>query len=103
MPYGKLEMDDGTEILLEIGDDNYQGYLGENQVVERLKEKFGKIMTLINETAKNAHSGYKSIPKEFRPYEFELTFGIKLVGESGFAFSKIGGEGSFQVTLRWQD
>lgn len=102
IPYSVLVMGDGTEVTLELGAD-YEGYLGQNQVVEKLKEKFSKVMKLIGETAKDAHDGYKSLPQDFRPNEFELTFGIKLLGESGFGFSKVGGGGSFQVTLRWKD
>jgi hypothetical protein len=41
------------------------------------------------------------IPQDIRPQELELTFGIKLNSEAGLVFSKVGGEGSFQVTLRW--
>jgi hypothetical protein len=102
VPYGKILLEDGkTEVLIEIGDTgSYQGKMG---VIDGLKEKFGEIMGIVEQTAKSAHSGYMNIPPEIRPKELELSFGIKLNSEAGLVFSKIGGEGSFQVTLRWAE
>ena len=100
MPYGTILMEDGkTEGLIEVGDtETYRGELG---VIDDLKEKFSEIMCLVEETAKSAHAGYMKIPEEARPKELELAFGIKLNSEAGLVFSKVGGEGSFQVTLKW--
>ncbi len=102
VPYGKILMEDGkTEVLIEIGDTgSYQGKMG---VIDELREKFSEIMTLIEQTAKSAHSGYMNIPPEIRPKELELSFGLKVNSEAGLVFSKVGGEGSFQVTLRWAE
>ncbi len=100
MPYGTILMEDGkTEVLIELGDS--QTYRGELGVVDDLKEKFSEIMQLVELTAKSAHAGYMKIPEDIRPRELELAFGIKLNSEAGLVFSKVGGEGSFQVTLRW--
>ena len=100
MPYGKILMEDGkTEVLIELDDtETYRGELG---VIDDLKKKFSEIMGLVEQTAKSAHAGYMKIPQDVRPKELELSFGIKLNSEAGLVFSKVGGEGSFQVTLRW--
>jgi hypothetical protein len=102
VPYGKILMEDGkTEVLIEIGDTgSYQGKMG---VIDELRENFSKIMALIEQTAKSAHSGYMNIPPVIRPKELELSFGLKVNSEAGLVFSKVGGEGSFQVTLRWAE
>jgi hypothetical protein len=79
MPYGTIVMENGTEILVEIGDtEPYRGLLSERNVVDGLKENFDKIMILIEETAKSAHARYMKIPEELRPKEFELCFGLKI-------------------------
>ncbi len=100
MPYGKILMEDGeTVISIEVEDaENCQRDLG---VTGELKRKFSEIMALVDQTARNAHVGYMKIPEEDRPKELELAFGIKLNSEAGLVFSKAGGEGSFQITLRW--
>ena len=100
MAYGKILMEDGeTVVSIELEEaESYRGPLG---VTEELKKKFSEIMALVGQTAKSAHAGYTNIPQEFRPREMEISFGIKLNAEHGLAFSKVGGEGSFQVTLRW--
>jgi hypothetical protein len=101
MPYGKILMEDGKTVLIEIGDaESYRGKMG---VIDDLKEKFSEIMGLVEQTAKSAHAGFIKIPDEARPKELEISFGIKLNSEAGLVFSKIGGEGSFQVTLRWAE
>ena len=100
MAYGKILMEDGeTEVYIEI--DEREGRRGPLGVSDDLKKKFSEIMGLVEQTARSAHAGYVKIPEEFRPMEMELSFGIKLNAEHGLAFSKVGGEGSFQVTLRW--
>lgn len=100
MPYGTIVLEDGkTEVLIEVGDeDSYSGELG---AIDDLKKKFSEIMDLVRETAKSAHAGYMKIPQEARPKELELSFGIKVNSEAGLVFSKIGCEGSFEVTMRW--
>ena len=100
MPYGKILMEDGeTEFSIELEEaEEYRGPLG---VTDDLKKRFGEIMGLVEQTAKSAHSGYMKIPQDVRPKELEFSFGIKLNAEEGLLFSKVSGEGSFQVTLRW--
>lgn len=100
MPYGKILMEDGeTEVSIEL--EEAEGYRGPLGVADDLKKKFSEIMGLVEQTAKSAHAGYMKIPQDVRPKELELSFGIKLNAEEGLLFSKVGGEGSFQVTLRW--
>jgi hypothetical protein len=102
MPYGTILMEDGkTEVLIELGDSEIETYQGELGVIDDLQEKFSEIMGLVEQTARSAHAGYMKIPQKARPKEMELSFGIKLNSETGLVFSKVGGEGSFQVTLRW--
>jgi hypothetical protein len=103
MPYYRLAMDDQSEILVEMNStEKYRGPLSEGNVFPDLSGQFSKIMDLIKVTAQNAHKGYLSIPKAFRPTEFELVFGIKLNAEAGVVISKVGSESSFQATLRWK-
>ena len=101
MPYGTLVMDDGSEFFFEIETPIKRRY-SEREVLKELRENFGRIMQLVKATAQSAHAGYNTIPVECKPAELEITFGIKLNAEAGVIFTKMGSEGSFQVTLRWK-
>jgi hypothetical protein len=103
MSYAKLIMDDGTEVLVEVDSPELRNMrLTERGVIEDLKEHFAKVMDIAKLTALSAHAGYSSIPEAAKPKEFELSFGVKLSAEAGVVFSKLGSEGSFQITLRWK-
>jgi hypothetical protein len=102
MPYATLVMEDGAEVLIEVEDNKrYRGQLSEKGVFVDLKERFSDIMKLVEEMARSVHAGYESLPKEVRPKELEMTFGITISAEAGVIFSKVGSGGSFEVTLRW--
>jgi hypothetical protein len=103
MSYATLIMDDGTEVLVEVDSPERRNIrLTERGVIQDLKEHFARVMDIAKLTALSAHAGYSSIPDAVRPKEFELSFGVKLNAEAGVVFSKLGSEGSFQITLRWK-
>lgn len=102
MAYGKLVLNDGTEILFEL-DEDYRGPCGFNDIAEDAKQDFERMMKLVRDTAINAHSGFMKMPKEALPNEYSLSFGIKLSTSAGAVFAKVGTEGNFQVTLKWTD
>jgi hypothetical protein len=100
--YGKLVLNDKTEILFEL-DEDYRGPCGFSDIAEEAKQDFERIMKLIRDTALNAHSSFMKMPKEAMPSEYSLSFGIKLSTTAGAVFAKVGTEGNFQVTLKWTD
>lgn len=102
MKYGKIIMDDGNEISFEIEDELYSGEVSENSIIQELKYKFYSIIDSIKTTAESTYSGLQKIKSEARPDEFEMSFALKLAGETGIVFAKTATEGSFKVTLRWK-
>ena len=100
MPYGKIVMASGKEAYFEI-EEPYRGQVSAKGVVKDLQESFDSIMDLVQETAESVYEGFEKIPQKARPDEYELAFGLKLSTKAGVVFANVGGEGSFQVILRW--
>jgi hypothetical protein len=101
MPYGKIVLQDGTEALFEIEEPSVGLVSDEKGLVRGLESSFEKIMNLVEGAAKSVHEGWHKIPRDARPNEYTISFGIKLNAEAGVVFAKAGSEGSFQVTLKW--
>jgi hypothetical protein len=99
LPYGKIIMDSGREVLFEI-EGPITGPVS-NGVASCLRKRFGEIMEVIKETAESAYSGLERIEIRARPDEYEIKFGLKLNAGADAIFAKAGSEGSFEVTLRW--
>jgi hypothetical protein len=101
MPYGKLIMDSGSNVLFEI-EGPVQGEISREGIATGLQRKFEDIMAVIKDTAESAHSGLQKIDAAARPNEYELKFGLKLTAGADVLFARAGSEGSFEVTLRWR-
>jgi hypothetical protein len=101
MPYGKLIMDSGTNVLFEI-EGPVHGEISRDGIATGLQRKFEDIMAVIKDTSESAHSGLQKIDCKARPNELELKFGLKLTAGTDVLFAKAGTEGSFEVTLRWK-
>lgn len=100
MPYGKILMESGREILFEI-EGPVRGEISKDGVASDLEKKFEDIMSVIKETAESAHEGMKQIKDAARPDEYQIKFGLKLSASAGVILAKAGSEASFEVTLSW--
>src|SRR3712207_4905916 len=100
MPYGKLVMQTGEEVLFEF-EGPYVGPVSDEGVLVGLQERFDKVMELVQQTARSTHSALQDMPKPSMPDQYEVKFGLKLTAEAGVVFAKMGSEGTFEITLRW--
>jgi hypothetical protein len=101
MPYGKLIMDSGTNVLFEI-EGPVQGEISGEGIATGLQMKFRDIMAVIKDIAESANSGLQKIDAKAKPSEYELKFGLKMTAGTDVLFAKAGSEGSFEVTLHWK-
>ena len=103
MPYGKIIMDSGAEIPFEV-EGPYRGEvsISDEGIIYGLQNKFGSLLGIIQETAASTYAGWQKMEENIRPDEFEITFGVKLSAQAGLVFARAGGEGTFQVTLKWK-
>jgi hypothetical protein len=101
MPYGKIIMDNGAEILFQV-EGPYVGQVSDEGIIHSLQTKFSTVLDIIKETAINSYTGLQKIPEHAKPQEFEILFGVTITAEAGAVFAKMGSGGTFEVTLRWQ-
>jgi len=97
MPHAKLIMEDGEPVLIELD------RISEKEAISIPQIPFDEVMKLIKRTANDVHKGYVAIPKAIKPKNFEVSFGISISAEAGAIFSKVGVEGSFTVTMSWEE
>jgi hypothetical protein len=96
MPYAKLIMEDGEAVLIEVDIPTAKEKAAEAEI------PFDKVMKLVEKTVKDVHRGYVDIPKAIKPKSFSVSFGITISAQAGVpAFSKVGVDGSFTVTMNW--
>jgi hypothetical protein len=100
MPYGKIVMETGEEVLFEF-EGPVVGPVSDEGVLVGLQERFDKVMEMVRQTAQSTHSALENMPKPSMPDQYELKFGLKLTAEAGVVFAKMGSEGTFEITLRW--
>lgn len=98
--YGKIKMQSGHEILFEVSEPE-EGHVSAEGIVTGLQKNFEDIMNAVKETAESTYEGLQKIEKAVKPNEYEISFGLKLSANAGVIFAQTGGEGSFQVTLKW--
>lgn len=97
--YGKIKMRSGNEILFEVGP--VDGRVSAGAIVTGLQKDFEDIMNVVKETAESAYDALQNIENAVKPNEYEISFGLKLNATTGVFFAQTGGEGSFQITLKW--
>lgn len=98
MHYGKIELNNGEEVLFEI-DHDYYGDVANNR--RDVIIQFESIMKSIKDIAENAHTAMRKINADARPDSYEISFGMKLSVDAGVVFAKVCSEGNFLVKLTW--
>jgi len=104
----QFKLEDGTEVYFEVpkpsGDSSTVDVaLGDKvyEVAQGAAGTFEKALDIVKPVANAVISHIKdglTTPAD----EVEVKFGFKLSVETGVLFSSVGGESSFEVTLKWK-
>ena len=101
----KFTLDKGGEVFFEVSDEDLgQGQelagFAENVIVKEAKETFDKAIKNVKPVLEKTLETLIDIPKQ--PEEIEVEIGLKLNGDAGAIFAKIGAEANFKIKLLWK-
>ena len=100
----EYSLEDGTKFLVEVDEP-------ETTAVERVALPSGQLALKAQQTFEEALDKVKpvasTIISKLRNLntpadEVEVKFGLKLTAEAGAIFSSVGGEVSYEITLKWK-
>ena len=101
----QFTLEDGTPFLVEVDEPESSAIqrvatVETGALVYQAKQNLEAALDQVQPVASSVISKLKSgltTPAD----EVEVTFGLKLSAEAGVIFSTVGGEVTFEVTLRW--
>jgi Trypsin-co-occurring domain 1 len=100
----EYSLEDGTKFLIEVSE-------SDSTAVERVALPSGRRVLKAQQTFEEALDKVKpvasTIISKLRNLntpadEVEVKFGLKLTAEAGAIFSSVGGEVSYEITLKWK-
>ena len=98
-----FEDDNGESIYVELpeADDELKGYRGEEQekLVQKAQVTFQKALSPIKHVANKTLATLNEIAEA--PEEVTLKMGLKFTGEANAVLTKIGGEATLEVSIKW--
>jgi len=106
MAYLTFELDDGTKVYIEASDmpKNSPGLLpaGRGEGSEKTAVIFEKQVAGVVKMATAMMNEFRAGMGE-PPSDVDIAFGLKASGElGGLVISRVGGEASFSVSVRWR-
>ena len=101
----QFTLEDGTSFLVEVDEPEGSAIqrvaaVETGELVYKAKQNLEEALDKVKPVASTVISKLKSgltTPAD----EVEVTFGLKLSAEAGVIFSSVGGEVTFEVTLKW--
>jgi hypothetical protein len=93
----RYQVDESTVVGFEIdpGPGWHQAHAGPNGLA-------GQVRSAVEPAVKAAKAVLEQI-KEIAPDTVEVKFAIKVTGEANWIVAKAGTEGSFEITMTWQE
>jgi hypothetical protein len=96
-----FSLDNGTQFLVEVAEP-------ENTAIGRVALPSGRMVAEAKHTFTEAIKQIKPVVatitdqfKDLNTKEMEVKFGIKLSAEAGVILTSVGGEVTFEVTVKW--
>lgn len=99
----QFELRDGTKFLVEVDE-------SEDIAIERIALPSGQLVLKAKQSFEETLENIKPVAstiiaklKELSADEVEVKCGIKLTADAGAIFTSIGGEVSYEITLKWSN
>ncbi len=100
----EYSLEDGTKFLIEVDEPESTSAvervaLPSGQLALKAQQSFEEALDKVKPVASTIISKLRSLntPAD----EVEVKFGLKLTAEAGAIFSSVGGEVSYEITLKW--
>ena len=99
----EYSLEDGTKFLIEVDEPESTTVervaLPSGQLALKAQQSFEEALDKVKPVASTIISKLRSLntPAD----EVEVKFGLKLTAEAGAIFSSVGGEVSYEITLKW--
>lgn len=99
----KFDVGDGETVLIEVED-------VESEAIEPVSRSPGELAARARQTLSEALDGIAPMVRTLKRRintltdpddEVEVKFSIKLTGEVGAVVTKVGGEATYEITLKW--
>lgn len=101
----RFDLGDGETILMEVDEID-------SDEIRPVSKSPGEIAAQARQTFDNALSGLTPMVKTLKKRldalndpadEVEVKFSVKLTGEVGAVITKVGGEATYEITLKWKN
>ena len=102
MTLAEFTLDDGTTILIDVptvedeGDFDRASKTGDLAI--KARQSFSEALDGVRPVAQAVRNKLRGLDTD----EVEVKFGLKLSADAGAIFTSLGGEASFEITLKWQ-
>jgi hypothetical protein len=99
----EYSLEDGTKFLIEVDEPESTAVervaLPSGQLALKAQQSFEEALDKVKPVASTLISKLRGLntPAD----EVEVKFGLKLTAEAGAIFSSVGGEVSYEITLKW--
>jgi len=104
MTLAEFTLDDGTTILIDVPDtENPRGFERASKggdLAIKAKQSFSEALDQVKPVAETVMQKLRGLSEPAD--EVEVKFGLKLSVDAGAIVTSVGGEASFEITLKWQ-
>lgn len=105
MGLAEFELDDKTTILMEVPEDLDSGGGFERaskggDLAVKAKKSFAEAMDQVKPVAETVLATWRRLNEPAD--EVEVKFNLKLSADAGAIITSVGGEASFEITLKWK-
>lgn len=102
MSLAEFTLDDGTTVLIQVpelsSDRGFERASKGGDLAIKAKQSFSEALDTVRPVAETVMRKLRGMNAD----EIEVKFGLKLSADAGAIFTSVGGEASFEITLKWE-